>query len=118
MTATSHSNGHEVLFIDGRWVYEDDLSLCDHERECLFCGRESAMCKWGTNTDVDICKPTPVQKRTSVKVDECIAPLVQMLNDYGVETTASCCGHGKAKGRIDLVDGQIIWIPVLHAIAV
>ena len=71
------------------------------------------MCKWGTDEWVTICKPTPVQGRTRIKVDSCIAPLVQALSDCGVEMTASCCGHGKARGRIDLADGQIVWIPVV-----
>ena len=68
------------------------------------------MCKWGTDEYVTLCKPTLIQGRTRIKVDACIAPLVQMLNDYGVEMKASCCGHGKARGRIDLADGQIIWL--------
>ena len=49
------------------------------------------MCKWGTDRNVNLCVPTPI------KVDACIAPLVQMLNDYGVQTIASCCGHGKTE---------------------
>lgn len=73
------------------------------------------MCKWGTDTEVTLCVPTPIQGRTIVKVDSCIALLVQALNDYGAETIASCCGHGKAKGRIDLSGGQIIWLPMIEA---
>ena len=69
------------------------------------------MCKWGTSKEVTLCKPTPIQGRTTIKVDACIAPLVQVLSDYGVEMKASCCGHGKAEGRITLADGLIIWLP-------
>jgi len=29
-------------------------------------------------------------------IDECIAPLVQVLNDYGIKTISACCTHGKA----------------------
>ena len=72
------------------------------------------MCKWGTDEYVTLCKPTPIQKRTRIKVDTCIAPLVQTLGDYGVEMVASCCGHGKARGRIDLASGEIIWLPLLE----
>ena len=74
------------------------------------------MCKWGTSKEVTLCTPTPVQQRSVVLVDECIAPLVQLLNDHEVETSASCCGHGKAQGRIDLRDGNIIWLPRLWAL--
>lgn len=35
----------------------------------------------------------------TAKVDACIAPLVQMLNDYGIETLGCCCGHGKEDGE-------------------
>ncbi|WJV20794.1 hypothetical protein QU593_10290 [Rossellomorea marisflavi] len=31
--------------------------------------------------------------RTEVPVDECIADEIQMLNDVGVVTYGSCCGH-------------------------
>ena len=66
------------------------------------------MCKWGTDTEVSLCVPTPVQGRTMVKIDSCIAPLVQMLNDYGVETTASCCGHGKVKASSIVLSSKSI----------
>ena len=70
------------------------------------------MCKWGTHTKVKLCKIdlkglTKNQHKGRAKIldmkeneeliDSCIAPLVQMLNDYGIETIASCCGHGKVK---------------------
>ena len=64
------------------------------------------MCQWGTDTLVDLCAPTPVQGRTIIKVDSCIAPLVQMLNDYGIKTTASCCGHGKVEHSGIILDGR------------
>ena len=70
------------------------------------------MCKWGIDEEITLCEPTPIQKRIRVKVDSCIAPLVQMLNDYGIKTISSCCGHSKDRGRIDLADGNLIWIPL------
>lgn len=30
-----------------------------------------------------------------INVDRCLAPLIEMLNIYGIKTIASCCGHGK-----------------------
>lgn len=43
-------------------------------------------------------------------IDECIAPIVKALNDAGIETIESCCGHGKGPGTIDLLDGRRIMI--------
>lgn len=44
--------------------------------------------------------------RTHAPVDPCIAPLVQALNDAGIATVASCCGHGHRPGNIALADGR------------
>lgn len=53
------------------------------------------MCKWGTDKEIKLCSLMPISKREKIKVDACMAPLVQMLNDYGIKTLACCCGHGK-----------------------
>lgn len=66
------------------------------------------MCKWGTDRIVRLCRPTPVQRSMVTKVDACIAPLVQLLNDYGVETIASCCGHGKVDESSIIIDAKHI----------
>lgn len=70
------------------------------------------MCKHGTLGKVELCKIdlnglTEEQhrgraKKLGIKVNEevvdlCIATLVQVLNAYGIQTVASCCGHGKVK---------------------
>ena len=39
-------------------------------------------------------------------IDWCIHQIVAALNAGGVETVASCCGHGEKDGRIDLADGR------------
>jgi len=52
------------------------------------------MCRWGNDRTVRLNKPREVSGKTEVLVDACIATLVQMLNDFGVCTTGSCCGHG------------------------
>lgn len=57
------------------------------------------MCKWGTTTRM-IIRDKPVG------VDSCIATLVIALNDGGLPTIASCCGHDKIPGVISLVDGR------------
>jgi hypothetical protein len=47
------------------------------------------MCKKRNSTKVFI----PHQKRT-IRVDECIAELIKVLNNNGFKTLGSCCGHG------------------------
>jgi hypothetical protein len=43
-------------------------------------------------------------------VDRCIAPIVQALNNAGIYTASSCCGHGEENGNIDLHDGRTLVI--------
>lgn len=52
------------------------------------------MCQHGTVKMVKLNRPRPVSGRTEVPVDACIADEVQFLNDAGVWTLGSCCGHG------------------------
>jgi len=69
------------------------------------------MCKWGNTVIVqsDILKS---KKRPDGKiaVDSCIAPLVQCLNDTGIRTIASCCGHGHQPSSIILDEDREIRI--------
>jgi hypothetical protein len=44
--------------------------------------------------------------KPGVWCDPCIADLIGALNLYGIETVASCCGHGNNEGRISLKDGR------------
>lgn len=39
-------------------------------------------------------------------IDACIAPLVHRLNQQGVRTTNSCCGHGQYQGTILIDDAS------------
>jgi len=39
-----------------------------------------------------------------MEVDGCLAPLVQSLNDKGVRTIGSCCGHGEEPGFVTFED--------------
>lgn len=61
------------------------------------------MCKWGTDTLVEI-------DGQSKAIDSCIAAIVDALNKGGVRTTGSCCGHGKSHGDILLADGRALVI--------
>lgn len=67
------------------------------------------MCEWGTHVAVKNLLTTEGKRRTW-KIDRCIAPIVKALNDGGVETIASCCGHGKGPGRITLLDDRELFI--------
>ena len=74
------------------------------------------MCKWGTSVPLEVTIPahlssTGVDKRKVVDVDACIAPLVKALNDGGITTIASCCGHGHLPPNIILADDR--WIVIL-----
>ena len=67
------------------------------------------MCKWGKDKNVTLMKPKPFSGRRTIKVDACITPLVQMLNNYGIETIACCCGHGKTdKSHIRISSQNIL----------
>lgn len=64
--------------------------MCDHSN------REAAMVI--THRDPD--------GRPAVWCDPCLEPLIRALNDGGVRTVASCCGHGKQPGNVALADGR------------
>lgn len=68
------------------------------------------MCKWGTYKEIKLCKAREVSGRFIIPVDSCLADLIQVLNDANIETTTSCCGHGKGDGEIILRDGRILRI--------
>lgn len=44
----------------------------------------------------------------TVWCDPCLEPLVRALNDGGLPTIASCCGHGLLPGNVVLADGQCL----------
>ena len=53
--------------------------------------------------------PMPINRKVQ-SIDHCIARIVASLNAGNVPTIASCCGHGKQKGLITLMDGRILTI--------
>jgi hypothetical protein len=76
--------------------------MCDHTNDPG--GREAAM--------VVLDPGTPERRgRDGVWCDPCLVPLVKALNDGGVRTIASCCGHGKVYGSIALADGR--WLAIM-----
>jgi hypothetical protein len=73
------------------------------------------MCKWGTVTELLVPIPAELSHsgkfRWAIKgVDSCIADIVQALNEAGIYTSNSCCGHNKDDGIIFLHDGRTIII--------
>ena len=74
------------------------------------------MCKYGDFAEVKIAPqkhyfPTGVPEIAGshahrVNVDRCLAPLVEMLNIYGIETVACCCGHGKSSHSYIKISAQ------------
>ena len=76
--------------------------MCNHENDPG--GREAAM------VVVDPGSPERLG-RDGVWCDPCLIPLVKALNDGGVRTIASCCGHGHVPfGSIALADGRELLI--------
>ena len=66
------------------------------------------MCEHGKHHHVSLIKEKLFSGRREIPVDACIAQLVQVLNDYGIETIACCCGHGKtAKSSIRISSKNI-----------
>lgn len=44
------------------------------------------------------------------KIDTCVAPLVDALQQSGIDMRGSCCGHGHSAGEIHLQDGRLLLI--------
>ena len=60
----SYARGHEIVLIDGKWFYADNMSIYDDSRPCKKCG----------------CYPTEDGH------DACIG--------YIEGASSACCGHG------------------------
>ncbi len=71
------------------------------------------MCKWGTWIPVRVKVPADLSRTgkdawREKNIDACIADLVEALQAAGIDMRASCCGHGRGAGRIDLQDGRTL----------
>ena len=49
-------------------------------------------------------------KHRKMKIDACIAPLVEALQQGGIDMRGSCCGHGHSVGEIYLQDGRLLLV--------
>lgn len=63
------------------------------------------MCDYSPNREAAM---TVISEK--VWCDPCISPIVKALNDAGLVTIASCCGHGRRPGIITLLDGTELLI--------
>lgn len=64
------------------------------------------MCYHGTYATVSVINQQPNQ---NPMVDACIADEIQSLNDAGVVTLGSCCGHGQAGKITEWENGNGSW---------
>ena len=71
--------------------------------KCKFCDSPG-----GKKTfENQVCMPIAGRVRC---IDHCIHHLIAALNAANIRTVASCCGHQKLPGRIDLEDGRVLMI--------
>lgn len=103
MTVTAYSSGHPVVWDGSGWRYRDGEP--DGSRLCAHCGRAEMLMEV---TVLPHPSHTGQQHQAIKGVDACIAGVVCALNDGGVTTTGSCCGHGRNDGSILLADGREI----------
>jgi len=73
------------------------------------------MCKWGTDELVEVTIPAELsytgnERKKMVGIDQCIAPIIKALNEAGIRTDYSCCGHGDKEGVILLHDERVLMI--------
>jgi hypothetical protein len=72
------------------------------------------MCDHAPNREAAMVRIAEDEKgKPTVWCDPCIAPLVKALNDAGMRTRASCCGHGTHPTSVALADGR--WVFVVDA---
>lgn len=45
-----------------------------------------------------------------VPIDSCIAQIVKVLQDGGIDMRGSCCGHDRNEGHIHLQDGRALLV--------
>ena len=68
------------------------------------------MCKHGDTVVVPIWSSNQ-RKMIGRDIDRCLVPLVKVLNAGGLETAASCCGHGYVPPSVILADDT--WLVIL-----
>lgn len=82
---------------------EQDSIWDDYDSDCQHCDSPGGVKTYKNQA----CMPINGKVRC---IDWCIHHMVAALNAGGVRTVASCCGHKKMIGRIDLEDGRVLLI--------
>jgi hypothetical protein len=79
------------------WRWADSGQACNHEHACSSCGKAVVSVPLSHRTERGF---------TTASVDACLAEFVQRLNNAGLQTIASCCGHGDGPATVILEDGR------------
>lgn len=103
MTVTAYSGGHPVVWDGLCWRHENGEPISS--RPCAHCDQSAVLMEV---TILAHLAHDGQQRRAVKDVDACIANIVRALNDGGVMTTSSCCGHGRSDGSVLLADGREI----------
>lgn len=67
----------------------------DGKFRCSHCGKEPTLMRFPGGTRDEA-------------IDSCLVPIVNALNDAGILTTGTCCGHGGGMGNIWLDDERVL----------
>jgi len=107
MTAKSKTIGREIEWAGNYWIYSDT-----HEKAAKICP-----CPHCDHKPVGVRVKVPADLSHTGKefwkvaaIDHCIAPIVEALQNAGIDMRGSCCGHGKSNGTILLQDGRVLVI--------
>lgn len=92
MGVKSHCRGNPIIYDGKKWIHKSSGLPLISQTPCALCGRRPG--------DVDSIR----------SIDPCMRPLIKALNDGGIETAFSCCGHGKDTGLVILKDERVIRI--------
>lgn len=105
MTARSKTVGRPIVWTGNYWVYEDTGKRVPERiiRPCPHCGEKPVGVRVKIPADLS---HTGKAYWKVVAIDHCIAPIVEALQQAGINMKGSCCGHGKREGSIVLQDGR------------
>lgn len=67
------------------------------------------MCKHGDKVEMELPVVGTIRQGIA-EIDKCIAPIIKALNDGGVITKGSCCGHSEVMGYIRLNNGKYLGV--------
>jgi len=57
------------------------------------------MCEYGSDSSVRL-NGRSFAGGKAIRVDSCIAPVIQAIQDAGLRTSSCCCGHGRGASLI------------------